>query len=237
MGQLGNASVALSRIPVAVSGVTAFVSVSAGEHHTCGIDVAHTLYCWGDNSAGQLGDGTTTAASVPTAVVGGLSWYSVSAGAEHTCAIATNNTAYCWGSNGSGQLGSGTANAQGGPAAVIGGHDFTSIASGAIHSCAVDVAARAWCWGANYWGQLGTGSWYPRSSEPVAVVGGFHFASITAGLYAYSDESHNWITSAHTCGMTNDAIALCWGDNLAGQLGGGIMESSSFRPVRVGPWP
>ena len=74
-GRLGNGSVVLSSVPVAVntSGVLAgktMVSVSVGGNHACANDSAGAVYCWGNNNFGQLGNGTIVGSTVPVAVTG-----------------------------------------------------------------------------------------------------------------------------------------------------------------------
>lgn len=68
-GELGDGTTIQRTSPVLVAGGLAFVDVSAGASHTCGVTVAG-VYCWGSNLAGQLGTGTTTSSSVPIKVFG-----------------------------------------------------------------------------------------------------------------------------------------------------------------------
>lgn len=44
------------------------MQIAAGARHSCAIDSAHDIYCWGDNSRGQLGDGSETSSSTPQLV-------------------------------------------------------------------------------------------------------------------------------------------------------------------------
>jgi alpha-tubulin suppressor-like RCC1 family protein len=122
-GQLGDGTpLAQKHSPTAVAGGLAFVAVSAGGIHTCGITTSSAAWCWGDNSAGELGGAFGDISASPTAVGGGLLFKSIGAGggivgsdyyysyplyAGHTCAVTTTNVAYCWGSNNRGELGAG----------------------------------------------------------------------------------------------------------------------------------
>lgn len=237
-GQLGGGSTASSAVPVPVTGGRVFVALSAGAYHTCGVLTGPgTLYCWGDNSAGQIGDSTTVARAAPVPVWGGV--VRVSAGFLHTCAVVSSGAAYCWGSGGAGQLGTGSTADQGSPAPVAGGHSFVAISAGLIHSCGVDAAGAAWCWGVNSWGQLGNGSTAAvPAPSPALVSGELTFTSVSAGLYGYSDEAINTGTAAHTCGVTSEGVAYCWGVNNLGQVGNGQTSFSAVvTPTKVSGQP
>jgi len=111
-----------STMPVAVTGGLAFVAVSAGEQHSCGVTTSSQAYCWGFNGLGQLGNGSTTDSSSPVAV-GGFNFQSVSAGLgnhAHSCGLTTGGVAYCWGANYSGQLGDGSTTNSSTPVRVVG---------------------------------------------------------------------------------------------------------------------
>jgi alpha-tubulin suppressor-like RCC1 family protein len=110
-GQVGSASTNSSfPQPTRVVGTQAFVSLTAGSGHTCGLTGEMTVYCWGANDLGQLGiGGNTLGESKPTLPVsGGLTFLSIDAGWNHTCGVTPSGAVYCWGSNEGGQLGDGT---------------------------------------------------------------------------------------------------------------------------------
>jgi alpha-tubulin suppressor-like RCC1 family protein len=44
------------------------VAIGTGDH-TCAVDVAGAMRCWGANGAGQLGDGTLDDRRAPAAVL------------------------------------------------------------------------------------------------------------------------------------------------------------------------
>src|SRR5206468_198107 len=55
--------------PQLVPGGVAFIQISAGRYHTCGVASDNRTYCWGNNGSGQLGDGSTTNRTAPTPVL------------------------------------------------------------------------------------------------------------------------------------------------------------------------
>jgi alpha-tubulin suppressor-like RCC1 family protein len=205
-GQLGDSSVTSRTGPVAVGGGLSFQAIAAGGTHSCGLSGTGAAYCWGYNGPGQLGDGTTSDQSSPVAVIGGLTFQAISAGGSHTCGLAASGAAYCWGYNTWGQLGDGSWTSRFSPVAVGGGLTFRSISAGGSHTCALTAAGAAYCWGYGYPGSLGDGTNTYTVTAPVAVAGGLTFQSISAGSY-------------HTCGVTTEGVAYCWGSNEFGQLG------------------
>lgn len=213
-GQLGDGTTTDRVLPVAVSGGLSFASIHAGSSVTCGITVSDVAYCWGANNSGQLGDGTTVDRNMPVAVAGGLTFSEVSSYGSHTCGVTTSQAAYCWGWDGAGQLGDGTPDAAATPtpAPVSGGMSFAHVTVGSSHTCALTPAGVAYCWGWDEgYGQLGTGDPRANSAVPVAVDGGYTFATIAA-------RGHS------TCALTVEGMGYCWGDNRGGQLGDGTRE-------------
>jgi alpha-tubulin suppressor-like RCC1 family protein len=223
-GQLGNAGQD-SNTSVAVVGGHRFSSISAGNSHTCGITVSGKAYCWGKNAEGRLGNATRQNSSSPSPVAANgngevLTFLQLSAGGEHTCGINLQQDLYCWGSS-----------------AVLGVNSlllipkrfyaipqelsFTQVSAGKNHTCALGVSKKAYCWGSNNFGQLGTNDINPRILPTPLAAPGDHltFSSISSG-------------QDHTCGLTTDGQAYCWGRNNSGQLGvSGIAES--LNPIAV----
>lgn len=141
----------------------------------------------------------------------------ITAGEEHTCALSRSGDAYCWGDSDFGALGVGPGVRRlSRPAPVVGGLEFTTISAGAHHTCGVTKDGTAYCWGLNQLLQLGTrptevcerrmGGVSPCSWTPIAVQGGLRFREVAAG-------------SDHTCGLTTDSLAYCWGAGDRGQRG------------------
>lgn len=78
-GQLGDDTTMGSPTPVAVSGITNAVEVTAADEfvginfshsHTCALLNDETVDCWGYNGYGQLGNGNTTGSTTPVQVSG-----------------------------------------------------------------------------------------------------------------------------------------------------------------------
>ncbi|MGH7516173.1 MAG: Ig-like domain-containing protein [Gemmatimonadales bacterium] len=182
-GQLGDGTTLDQRRAVAVvppagqSTPLAFASLSLGGIHSCGLDQAGVIYCWGSNGSGELGDGTTTSSTEPVPVEppAGFTFAAVAAGSSHSCGLGPIGAAYCWGNNTQGQLGDGTTTNRPLPVAVAPPAEasraplFTSLSAGGNHTCGITPLGRPYCWGDNANGQLGTGT-TESSPVPVAVV-------------------------------------------------------------------
>jgi alpha-tubulin suppressor-like RCC1 family protein len=100
-GGLGDGTTQQRTTPVLVQAPpgVAFVAVSAGGEHTCGLTARGAAYCWGLNGQGQLGDGTTTNRPTPVVVTAQpeISFVTVDAGGFRTCGVAASGATYCWG--------------------------------------------------------------------------------------------------------------------------------------------
>ena len=187
-----------------------FTQLSASGSHTCGIDAAGQALCWGNGGSGRLGDGAETNRTTPRLVGGGHHFTQISAGLAHTCGVRQGDgVVLCWGSNGNGRLGDGTASVEILlPTPVVGATRYTAVAAGGAHTCAIDTESAAWCWGANNSGQAGDSTATTTLTIPTEVAGGKLFTSLAAG-------------SAHTCAITPDFAAWCWGRIRRGRLGDG----------------
>jgi len=200
---------------------SAWLAVSAGGFHTCGIRADHSLWCWGDNHYGQLGVGDTKKRAMPTQVGTGTDWADLVAGNAHTCATRTDHTLWCWGWNRDGQLGIGSKNLKRTTPTQVGtGADWTDVsAAGYAYTCATHADRTLWCWGDNTGGQLGLGDNTNRST-PTQVGTGTDWSHVTAG-------------DSYTCATRADRTLWCWGDNTGGQLGLGDNTNRST-PTQVG---
>ena len=134
---------------------------------------------------------------------------------------------------------------QGGPAVkltvptpVVGALSFVAIAAGYDHTCGITTTSDAWCWGANPTGALGN-STNASSTSPARVAGGLLFASIQAGGSELSNSYFDYgiIAESHTCGVTTQSVAYCWGSNNRGELGSATFSAGSLVPVKVSGQP
>jgi alpha-tubulin suppressor-like RCC1 family protein len=98
-GQLGDNTVIQRLTAVDVLGLTSGVTaIAAGIYHSCALNTAGGVKCWGYNSDGELGDTTTTQRLTPVDVAGLASGViSITAGELHTCAQTTARGVKCWG--------------------------------------------------------------------------------------------------------------------------------------------
>ncbi len=209
--------------------------IDVGNYHVCANSLVGGGYCWGKNNFGGLGDGTNNNSGVPTqvndtGVLAGKVIVGTSAGYNHTCVVDSTGKVYCWGYNSQGQLGNGASGTTNNPfpvavvtAGPMNGEVIVKVNGGDSHTCALSQDGDLFCWGGNNYGQLGTGStassFTPAKVSNSGPGGNKHWVDISAGY-------------AHTCALTDDGTAYCWGFNGRGQLGDGTNTDNSLpQPV------
>ncbi|NRA35095.1 MAG: hypothetical protein HRU17_17340 [Polyangiaceae bacterium] len=227
-------------VPIALSGPA--VEVAAGISSSCARMVSGTVECWGSDLVGQGGDGTVDnpPSTEPHPVTGISDAVQLTGGGQHYCVLTDPASAgqdtevWCWGDNTFGQLGNNqTATNTGTPQQVVGlGNsgslvDAVSISAGLEHSCAVLRDQRAACWGGGSFGQLGTdvgAEPYPLLVAGVGGTGDLSALSTAGGALGCG--------KSHTCVLSDNGEAYCWGLGLNGRLGNNS-NSDSATPVLV----
>jgi uncharacterized repeat protein (TIGR01451 family) len=228
-GNLGDGIADIRPVPIPISGLSSVSQVSAGGAHTLALLTGGTVMGLGNNSNGQLGDGSTTRRLTPVAVSGLSSVAEISAGNVHSLARKNDGTVWAWGFNSNGQLGINSTMQQAVPTQVVGVGGSGVLSSIAhisasgnnSHSLAVDTNGVVYAWGFNNNGQLGDGTFTQRNA-PVLVTGltGI-FTAVAAG-------------DLHSLALRNDGTVWAWGQNANGQLGNGMLESTSHStPLQV----
>lgn len=210
----------LTGSPVTFTATSRFglATVVEGAYHSCALDAANDVYCWGFNGVGDFGDGTNINRYAPVRVSGAGLPTSLAVGYDHTCVLVSGK-AKCAGWNFYGNLGDGTTNSESHVyVAVAGTQTFTSLTSGANTTCGITTAGSVYCWGANGNGEFGNGG-NTGSNVPLLSAGGLTLKSVFRG-------------ANHTCGLTASGTAWCWGYNSSGQLGN-TSTTNSLSPVLV----
>ncbi len=190
-----------------------FSKVVAAGQHTCGTNVAgDAVVCWGRDDQNQ-----TTGPSSTQFSYGGNHFYfqhfggltpvlDVAVSGDSSCAkLGNGNGLYCWGGNASLDL------------RPLGTPDH--LAAGRGHLCTIS-AQTASCVGANLAGQLGIGSLMDPGMPVTPNAPPTEFASFSTG-------------TAHTCGITPNGEAYCWGRSLEGQIGNGASNWGVLAPAQI----
>lgn len=219
-----------------------FTQIAAGGRHTCALDTAGDIWCWGDWTWGQLGDGVFHnygGSEHPQLVYGGYKWSAVVSGEYHSCGI-TGGDVRCWGDNSRGQTGvvwntdtyskchhgtaSQTYDCSRRPAGPGGFYDVVAMSAGGSRNCALTSSGEIWCWGAAW---LGANTTTVDDLNPLMVAGGHRFTAVGVG-------------KSHSCGVADDGNVWCWGEGTYGQRGDGTNVSVQRLPVQVAgmtaPW-
>ncbi len=175
---------------------SAYGKLSSQSHHTCAIDTAGALYCWGQNSSGSLGIGPGNYSLSPVKIGSDNDWEKVTAGGSHTCAIKTNGALYCWGQNNFGQLGDGSNKDRYHPVKVGTDSDWKYVASGGNNTCALKKDGSLYCWGINTLLDFQEGE-TPENNTPLRVGDESDWSYIIGG-------------GKHYCAAKTDGSLYCW---------------------------
>ena len=227
-------------------------TVDSGGRHTCVVDNAGGLWCWGANAKGQLGLGTVSATptTTPQLVPGASDVRNISLGDDFTCVVhGPSLQVKCWGDNEYGQLGlDSNAATQASPGADAklgtGSTPYTtkSLACAGQVCCAIISKTEAGnlvdvltCWGRGNNGQLGhgggdnlknigTGKTSFSSSQSRFSFEDTGFA-LTVGVSVLQQVS---MAADHGCAVGQIGEVVCWGYNLHGEVGVGLSGVGNY---------
>lgn len=215
---------------------TDWSSITTHLYTSCGVRKNGFGYCWGSQGTaalnwpagvgpnpGAIGNGTNNnTLNTPQRVSNFNDWVHIST-AMTTCGLRANGTILCWGDGTAGMLGNGTSSSFATTPQPI--HGPTSAADAFSdwanievwdHACAVRTNGLGYCWGTkNPNGQLGIGTTGTGPTRPTLVSGGItNWKRIVPG-------------TSHSCGVTQNGRAFCWGRNSDGELGDGTFTQRS----------
>ncbi len=205
--------------------------VALGANHSCVIDGAERVRCWGTNADNQLGRGAIPGVPFNPTIVAGTNLQIAAlpiAGSNFSCALDVSNgqSAFCWGSNFDGQLttlGAGFETHQTEPVLAGSFSTVNSWGAGSKHGCAASTSNIV-CWGNNAEGQVVPG--FPGGPElsPIGFIG----PAPVIVVRAYAE---------HSCALYQTGAVECWGRNDAGQLGrfGDTQTPGDRAPVTFDP--
>lgn len=211
------------------------LAIAAGDFYTCALTAKGVAMCWGSlftsffdpGGRAQYRGWVRERVRSPQVVENladptrGERVLAISAGSAGACALLAQGKVKCWGATAPGERETTLL-----PAVEIAllddalaGETITAIFSGGGHHCARTSHGRVKCWGRNAFGQLGDGT-STDSAQPLEVWNlGVGNLAVTVG-------------DSHSCAVTKDGVAKCWGDKSLGQLGNG-QSTVALLPVTV----
>jgi alpha-tubulin suppressor-like RCC1 family protein len=229
-GQLGDGSYEHRDAPVAVAlpEGTEVTAVSVGRAHSCALDAAGAVWCWGRNDRGQLGHGSAGKLALPPleppmesaggsaaprpSAVGDVSELHLT-GPASCVRTATAPALRCWGvpsyqppsekeERKTRRAIEKSSSSKPGRVEALAGVEMISL--GADFGCALGGGSIS-CWGANRRGQLGAEPKTDRFTA-AAVPSLGQARDLAAG-------------EEFACGLLGSGELWCWGANDHGQLG------------------
>ncbi len=200
--------------------------ISTGKSHTLAIDTNGNLWAWGDNLNGKLGDGTNVEKLTPTKIGVKSDWKKVSAGTFHSLGIDDSDLRYSWGYNGKGNLGNNSLIQLRDPTLIEGSENWIDIFSGDNNSYAIEKITN------NQIDSFKLMAWGLNTDYTVPETPANHLVPVEIP----SSENKVWTKidgySSHQISLTN-GVLWAWGSNNEGQLGNGLLTSSTS-PVMIG---
>lgn len=213
-GQMGNGTVGgMYFFPQMIAGGFSWRQIKPSRYFVCGRTMDNAMYCWGNGSNGQNGmSPVNTSVASPQRVGIHADWSDLETGQLFTCGIRAGGRVFCWGSNAQGAFGNAVSSGNhalpqaGGFIGGVQGVDWVDISATSEHVCGRRANGTLYCWGKGGNGAIGNGLFGPDVATPFQVT-------------AFTDWEFVHAATTHSCGIRNNGVAYCWGDNSAGQLG------------------
>ncbi|KAH9261571.1 hypothetical protein BASA81_000227 [Batrachochytrium salamandrivorans] len=162
-GQLGTGNKTDQAAPIQVVGLAAenIVSVACGNAHTCAVNAAGAMFCWGKSSDDQLGNSSIIVDSPNPVQVAGITSGAASAwtGNYNSFVLMQNGTVWAFGRDNYGLFGTGSTGGQ--PVPIVFGQGVSGVVEirgGAITTCVLLQNDQVKCTGYSQYGQLGVGN-------------------------------------------------------------------------------
>ncbi|KAH9257734.1 hypothetical protein BASA81_004200 [Batrachochytrium salamandrivorans] len=173
-GQLGTGNITNQEVPTQVVGLAAenIVSVACGAYHTCAVNAAGAMFCWGRSNYGQLGNSSITLNSPSPVQVTGITSGVASAwaGWYNSFVLMQNGTVWAFGRDNYGVFGTGSKGNQLAP--IVFGQGVSGVVEvrgGFFSACVLLQNGRVWCTGDDQYGQLGVGEGMDHSRTLVEM--------------------------------------------------------------------
>jgi alpha-tubulin suppressor-like RCC1 family protein len=186
-------------------------SIEGGLDHFCAL-TGSVLFCWGLNQHGEVGDGTLTDRFTLFHVPG--SYARTRLTLATSCGLRTDGNWYCWGANQGFALAGALADYWPTPTAIT------------VHAGAPELVPG----GSAMLSLLGDGT-IQSSGSAIMLGDGSSSNRMTAGtvpgLVDVTLLRAGWL---HACALASGKL-YCWGDNTFGEIGNGLFEPTTGRPI------
>jgi alpha-tubulin suppressor-like RCC1 family protein len=221
--------------PTLIATSAKFVTIVAGQGHTCGTTADGKVYCWGNTLAGQCGADPSAFAVGPTEIPGLDQVTKVQTVKNHLCAVrASEPSMVCWGSNQYLEKGgyivhklgpaADALNYSATPVPVDLGKRVVDVGMGFESTYATTEDGMTYSWGYNGRGQLGLETMDEIVPTPSQVLVGPNEPLSGAKELIRSDGSD---LCAEMSDTNLGAKYVCWGGDDYGELGFGVQKMSS----------
>lgn len=232
-GQLGIGTKSIEYAPVQIGNSNDWKNVYAAAMHSMAIKKDGSLWAWGWGNNHELGLGQANSRSlVPERVGQDTNWAMITTAANNTIGIKTNGSLWIWGSNVGAALGVGptTNSAVYAPTRVGKENDWITATAGQHMLLAIKKNGTLWSWGRKGGSDIrGNAPSGDITLTPMQVGTGNNWKK----LFVHPQHGR-----AAVIALRQDGSVWAWGNNAAGKLGFGDMETRQQpAPVPVkGEW-